>query len=102
MIERQSQLMVRAKDERAGMNVAKLITLAGGGGCYLLRNQPSRYCGGMVAGVGYVWAVAQDLKPDSQFAPIPFVRGNIVAFLSAMGTRMHGRIISPPKMNSLT
>jgi hypothetical protein len=88
MIERQSQLMVRAKDERAGMNVAKLITLAGGAvGAIFYATNPLAIVGGMVAGVGYVWAVAQDLNQTSQFAPIPFVRGNIVAFLSAMGDK---------------
>jgi hypothetical protein len=88
MIERQSQLMVRAKDERAGMNVAKLITLAGGAvGAIFYATNPLAIVGGMVAGVGYVWAVAQDLNQTSQFAPIPFVRGNLVAFLSAMGDK---------------
>ena len=30
LMERQEQLLVRAKDERTGMNIAKLITLTGG------------------------------------------------------------------------
>ncbi|HEY9729807.1 MAG TPA: hypothetical protein V6D50_25440 [Chroococcales cyanobacterium] len=86
LVERQEQLLVRARDERTGMNLAKLIALAGsavGAVCYA--TSPLALIGAALAGVGYVWAVAQDLNDSHQFAPIPFVRGNIIEFLSAMG-----------------
>ncbi len=88
LVERQEQLLVRARDERTGMNLAKLITFgaaATGAICYA--TSPLALIGAIIAGVGYVWAVAQDLNDSHQFAPIPFVRGNFIEFLSAMGDK---------------
>jgi hypothetical protein len=86
LMERQEQLSVRAKDEKTGMNLAKLITLTGGVvGAICYATSPLAPIGALVAGVGYVWAVATDLNDSHKFAPIPFVRGNIIEFLSAMG-----------------
>jgi hypothetical protein len=88
LVERQEQLLVRAREERTGMNLAKLITLTGGAvGAVCYATSPLALIGAALAGVGYVWAVATDLNDSHQFAPIPFVRGNIVEFLSAMGDR---------------
>lgn len=88
LMERQDQLLVRAKDERAGMNLAKLITLAGGTvGAVCYATSPLALIGGVVAGVGYAWAIAQDLNDCHQFAPLPFVRGNFLEFLTAMGDK---------------
>jgi hypothetical protein len=88
LVERQEQLLVRARDERTGMNLAKLITLTGGAvGAVCYATSPLALIGAALAGVGYVWAVATDLNDSHQFAPLPFVRGNIVEFLSAMGDR---------------
>ncbi|BAT56936.1 hypothetical protein NOS3756_59480 (plasmid) [Nostoc sp. NIES-3756] len=84
--ERQDQLLIRAKDERNGMNLAKFITLATaatGAVCYA--TSPLAAVGAVVAGVGYLWSVVQDINDTHQFAPIPFIRGNFVEFLSAMG-----------------
>ncbi|MDZ7950552.1 hypothetical protein [Nostoc sp. DedQUE09] len=84
--ERQDQLLVRAKDERNGMNLAKFITLATaatGAVCYA--TSPLAPLGAMVAGVGYLWSIVQDLNDTHQFAPIPFIRGGFFEFLSAMG-----------------
>ncbi|MBD2124911.1 hypothetical protein NDI39_27530 [Microcoleus sp. ZQ-A2] len=86
LVERQEQLLVRAKDERTGMNLAKLLTLAGGAvGAVCYATSPLAPVGALVAGVGYIWAVAQDMNASHQFAPIPFVRGNFIEFLSSMG-----------------
>jgi hypothetical protein len=86
LVERQEQLLVRAKDERTGMNLAKLITLTGGAvGAVCYATSPLALIGAALAGVGYVWAVAQDINDSHQFAPLPFVRGNFIEFLSAMG-----------------
>ncbi|HEY9633752.1 MAG TPA: hypothetical protein V6D14_10120 [Coleofasciculaceae cyanobacterium] len=86
LMERQEQLLIRAKDERTGMNLAKLITLTGGAvGAICWATSPLALIGGTIAGVGYIWAVAQDLNDSHQFAPLPFVRGNFIEFLSAMG-----------------
>jgi hypothetical protein len=86
LMERQEQLLIRAKDERTGMNLAKLITLAGGAvGAVCWATSPLALIGGTLAGAGYLWAVAQDLNDSHQFAPLPFIRGNFIAFLSAMG-----------------
>lgn len=88
LVERQEQLLVRAKDERTGMNLAKLLTLAGGAvGAVCYATSPLAPIGALIAGVGYVWAVAQDLNDSHQFAPVPFVRGNFLEFLTAMGDR---------------
>jgi hypothetical protein len=88
LVERQEQLLVRAKDERTGMNLAKLITLAGGTvGAICYATSPLAPIGALVAGVGYIWAVAQDMNDSHQFAPIPFVRGNFIDFLEAMGDK---------------
>ncbi|ABA24957.1 conserved hypothetical protein (plasmid) [Trichormus variabilis ATCC 29413] len=84
--ERQDQLLIRAKDERNGMNLAKFITLATastGAVCYA--TSPLAAVGAVVAGVGYLWSVVQDINDTHQFAPIPFIRGNFIEFLSAMG-----------------
>ncbi|WP_375515488.1 hypothetical protein [uncultured Nostoc sp.] len=84
--ERQDQLLVRAKDERNGMNLAKFITLATaatGAVCYA--TSPLAPIGAMVAGVGYLWSIVQDLNDTHQFAPIPFIRGDFFEFLSVMG-----------------
>jgi hypothetical protein len=88
LVERQEQLLVRAKDERTGMNLAKLLTLAGGAvGAVCYATSPLAPIGALIAGVGYVWAVAQDLNDSHQFAPVPFVRGNFIEFLTAMGDK---------------
>ncbi|MEH1910646.1 hypothetical protein [Nostoc sp.] len=84
--ERQDQLLVRARDERNGMNLAKFITLATaltGAVCYA--TSPLAPIGAVVAGVGYLWSIVQDLNDTHQFAPIPFIRGGFFEFLSAMG-----------------
>ncbi|MBH8575792.1 hypothetical protein I8752_22875 [Nostocaceae cyanobacterium CENA369] len=84
--ERQDQLLVRAKDERNAMNLAKFITLATavtGAVCYA--TSPLAPIGAVVAGVGYLWSIVQDLNNTHQFAPIPFIRGDFFTFLSAMG-----------------
>jgi hypothetical protein len=86
LMERQEQLLVRARDERTGMNLAKLITLTGGAvGAVCWATSPLGLIGGSLAGVGYIWAVARDLNDSHQFAPLPFIRGNFIEFLSAMG-----------------
>jgi hypothetical protein len=86
LVERQDQLLMRAKEERVGMNLSKLITLAGGAvGAICYATSPLAPLGALIAGVGYVWAVAEDLNNSHQFAPIPFVRGNFLEFLAAMG-----------------
>ncbi|MBW4457075.1 MAG: hypothetical protein KME55_32875 [Nostoc indistinguendum CM1-VF10] len=84
--ERQDQLLVRAKDERNGMNLAKFITLATGlTGAVCYATSPLAPIGAVVAGVGYLWSIVQDLNDTHQFAPIPFIRGDFFSFLSAMG-----------------
>ncbi|MBD2458811.1 hypothetical protein H6G80_32730 [Nostoc sp. FACHB-87] len=86
LVERVDQLLVRAKTERAGMNLAKCVTLATasiGAVCYA--TSPLAPIGALVAGLGYAWSVVQDMTDSHQFAPIPFVRGNFLEFLSAMG-----------------
>lgn len=86
LVERVDQLLVRAKTERAGMNLAKCITLATasiGAVCYA--TSPLAPIGALVAGLGYAWSVVQDMTDSHQFAPIPFVRGNFLEFLAAMG-----------------
>jgi hypothetical protein len=88
LVERQEQLLVRAKDERTGMNLAKLLTITGsvvGAVCYA--TSPLAPIGALIAGVGYIWVVAQDINDSHQFAPIPFVRGNFIDFLEAMGDK---------------
>ena len=88
LMERQEQLLVRAKDERTGMNIAKLITLTGGVvGAVCYATSPLALIGGTLAGAGYIWAVARDLNDSHYFAPLPFVRGNFIEFLSAMGDK---------------
>lgn len=84
--ERKHQLSIRAQDERTGMNLAKLICLAGGAtGAVLYASNPLAVIGGMVAGAGYIWSVVQDLAITHQFAPIPFVRGSLTDFFASMG-----------------
>jgi hypothetical protein len=86
LVERVDQLLVRAKTERAGMNLAKCVTLATasiGAVCYA--TSPLAPIGALVAGLGYAWSVVQDMTDSHCFAPIPFVRGNFLEFLSAMG-----------------
>jgi len=88
LMERQEQLLVRAKDERTGMNIAKLITLTGGVvGAVCYATSPLALIGGTLAGAGYIWAVARDLNDSHYFAPLPFIRGNFIEFLSAMGDK---------------
>ncbi|MBD2215208.1 hypothetical protein H6G27_36040 [Nostoc linckia FACHB-104] len=86
LVERQDQLLYRGQRGRAQMNVAKLITLAGtavGAVCYA--TSPLAPIGALIAGVGYVWSVGQDLNDSHCFAPLPFLRGNFFEFLAAMG-----------------
>jgi hypothetical protein len=84
--ERQDQLLVRAKDERNGMNLAKFITLATAAtGAVRYATSPLAPLGAMVALMGYLWSIVQDLNDTHQFAPIPFIRGGFFEFFSAMG-----------------
>lgn len=88
LMERQEQLLVRASYERTGMNIAKLITLTGGVvGAVCYATSPLALIGCTLAGAGYIWAVARDLNDSHQFAPLPFIRGNFIEFLSAMGDK---------------
>ena len=88
LVERQEQLLMRAKVERTGMNLAKLITLVSGAvGAVCYATSPLAPIGALIAGAGYVWAVAQDLNDSHQFAPIPFVRGPFIALLSALSDK---------------
>ncbi|HIK06600.1 MAG TPA: hypothetical protein IGS40_18090, partial [Trichormus sp. M33_DOE_039] len=41
--------------------------------------------GAVIASLGYAWSVVQDMTDSHCFAPIPFVRGNFLEFISAMG-----------------
>ena len=86
LVERQDQLLMRARTGRAEMNLSKLLTLgvtATGAVCYA--TSPLAPIGAILAGIGYVWAVGRDLNDSHQFAPIPFVRGDFFQFISAMG-----------------
>jgi hypothetical protein len=70
------------------MNIAKLITLTGGVvGAVCYATSPLALIGCTLAGAGYIWAVARDLNDSHQFAPLPFIRGNFIEFLSAMGDK---------------
>jgi hypothetical protein len=84
--ERQDQLLSRATDGRAGMNLAKLITLAGsavGAVCYA--TSPIAPIAALIGFGSYIWTVAKDNNATHKFAPVPFIRGNFWEFLSAMG-----------------
>lgn len=84
--ERHDQLIVKAQKSRAEMNLSKLVTLAGtvvGVVCYA--TSPLATIGAIVSAVGYVWSIGLDLNDSHRFAPIPFVRDNILEFISAMG-----------------
>jgi len=88
LVERSDQLLIRARDERTGMNLAKLVNITGlsvGAVCYA--TSPMALIGVVVAATGYVWTVAQDLNTTHQFAPLPFIRGNFLEFLEAMGDK---------------
>jgi hypothetical protein len=83
---RREDLLSKARDDRTGMNLSKTITMAGaiaGGLCYAV--SPLGVAGAIVSGIGYAWAVAQDMNDSHIFAPLPFVRGDFFEFLQAMG-----------------
>ncbi len=84
--ERQDQLLSRATDGRAGMNLAKLITLAGGAvGAVCYATSPIAPIAALIGFGSYIWTVALDNNATHKFAPVPFIRGNFWEFLSAMG-----------------
>ncbi len=84
--ERQDQLLSRATDGRAGMNLAKLITLAGGAvGAVCYATSPIAPIAALIGFGSYIWTVAKDNNATHKFAPVPFIRGNLWEFLSAMG-----------------
>jgi hypothetical protein len=84
--ERQDQLLSRATEGRAGMNLAKLITLAGGAvGAVCYATSPIAPIAALIGFGSYIWTVAKDNNATHKFAPVPFVRGNFWEFLSAMG-----------------
>ncbi|QKQ75675.1 hypothetical protein [Nostoc sp. TCL240-02] len=84
--ERHDQLMSKAQRSRSEMNLSKLVTLAGtviGAVCYA--TSPLASIGAIVSAAGYVWSLGLDINDSHRFAPIPFVRDNLLEFLSAMG-----------------
>ena len=84
--ERLDQLLERAKSQSAKMNLSKMLTLAGTFSCAICyATTPLAIPGGILALIGYVWSLTSDLNNTRQFAPIPFVRGNFLEFLTAMG-----------------
>jgi hypothetical protein len=84
--ERQDQLLSRATEGRAGMNLAKLITLAGGAvGAVCYATSPIAPIAALIGFGSYIWTVAKDNNATHKFAPVPFVRGSFWEFLSAMG-----------------
>jgi hypothetical protein len=84
--ERQDQLLSRATEGRAGMNLAKLITLAGGAvGAVCYATSPIAPIAALIGFGSYIWTVAKDNNATHKFAPVPFVRGSFWEFFSAMG-----------------
>ncbi|NJR17357.1 MAG: hypothetical protein HC785_17720 [Calothrix sp. CSU_2_0] len=84
--ERQDQLLSRATEGRASMNLAKLITLAGGAvGAVCYATSPIAPIAALIGFGSYIWTVAKDNNATHKFAPVPFVRGSFWEFLSAMG-----------------
>ncbi|MBN3948436.1 MAG: ATP-binding protein [Nostoc sp. NMS7] len=84
--ERHDQLLCKAKASRSEMNFSKLIGLGGlaiGAICYA--TSPLATIGAIASATSYFWSVALDLNDSHRFAPIPFVRDNIMEFLTAMG-----------------
>lgn len=84
--ERQDQLLSRATEGRASMNLAKLITLAGGAvGAVCYATSPIAPIAALIGFGSYIWTVAKDNNATHKFAPVPFVRGSFWEFFSAMG-----------------
>lgn len=84
--ERQDQLLSRATEGRASMNLAKLITLASGAvGAVCYATSPIAPIAALIGFGSYIWTVAKDNNATHKFAPVPFVRGSFWEFLSAMG-----------------
>jgi hypothetical protein len=84
--ERQDQLLSRATEGRASMNLAKLITLAGGAvGAVCYATSPIAPIAALIGFGSYIWTIAKDNNATHKFAPVPFVRGSFWEFLSAMG-----------------
>ena len=86
LMERSEQLLERAKNERMDSDAAKCLTgVVAAASALFYAASPLVPIGGAIAAIGYVVNVFQDTATTHNFAPIPFIRGNIMEFLQAMG-----------------
>ena len=84
--ERKEQLWEKATELELGCNAAKSISLgvaAVGTICYA--TSPFAPIGAAVAGIAYAWTLFEDTNHTKKFAPVPFIKGNFLEFLNAMG-----------------
>lgn len=88
LVERREQLIGKAHEDRLGMNIVKTAgLLAVGAGTICYATSPLAPIGALIAALGYGWAVIEDMNASHKFAPLPFIRGSFIEFLSAMGDR---------------
>jgi hypothetical protein len=86
LMERQDQLLERAKDERGHSDAAKVLTgTVAAASALFYAASPLVPIGGAIAAIGYAVNLFQDTKLTHKFAPLPFIRGNIIEFFQAMG-----------------
>ncbi len=88
LVERREQLLGKAEEDRLGMNIVKsfgILATTAGALCYAI--SPLAPIGGIIAAIGYSWAVLDDMNASHKFAPLPFIRGSFIEFLTAMGDR---------------
>ncbi len=84
--ERKEQLWEKATELEFGCNAAKSISLAVAGvGTICYATSPFAPIGAAVAGIAYVWTLFEDTNHTKKFAPVPFIKGNFLEFLNAMG-----------------
>ena len=84
--ERKEQLWEKAAELELGCNAAKSISLGVatiGSICYA--TSPFAPFGAAIAGISYIWTLFEDTNQTKKFAPIPFIKGNFIDFLNALG-----------------
>lgn len=84
--ERKEQLVARARRIEADADTTRVVGIVVTGASLIFHAvNPLVLVGGLVGGAAWLWFVVEHFSRTKEFAPLPFVRGNMVDALARIG-----------------
>ncbi|BAY08153.1 hypothetical protein [Calothrix sp. NIES-2098] len=84
--ERKEQLVTRARRIEADADTTRVVGIVVTGASLIFYAvNPLVFVGGLVGGAAWLWFVVEHFSRTKEFAPLPFVRGNMVDALARIG-----------------